>query len=182
MIIGITGTNGAGKGTVVEYLIQKGFAHHSMSGFITEEIKRRGMPVNRDSMRIVGNDLRQIHHPAYVMEALFLRAKEDGGDAIIEALRAIGEAEFLKKHQVPLLAVDANRKVRYERIFLRGSEKDQVSFEDFSRQEDLELAQEANHEMNINGVMKMADATVMNDGTIEELHAHVDAALAGFTK
>jgi dephospho-CoA kinase len=178
MILALTGTNGAGKGTVVDYLIARGAAHHSMSGFITEEVRRRGMPVNRDSMREVGNSLRAQHHPAYVAEALFLRAKEAGGDAVIEAVRAIGEAEFLKKHGIPLIAVDADRRLRYERIAGRGSDKDAVSFEEFSRQEDLELAQEANHEMNINGVIRMADVVIHNDGTLEELHAQVDAALA----
>ncbi|HVW71909.1 MAG TPA: AAA family ATPase, partial [Candidatus Paceibacterota bacterium] len=70
MIIALTGTNGAGKGAVVDYLVKdKGFAHHSMSGFITDEIKRRGMPVNRDSMNIVGNDLRKTYHPAHVAES-----------------------------------------------------------------------------------------------------------------
>lgn len=58
IIFGITGTNGAGKGTVVEYLKTKGFEHLWVTGLITEEIVKRGMPVNRDSMRIVANDLR----------------------------------------------------------------------------------------------------------------------------
>ena len=57
--IGITGTLGAGKGTIVDYLVKsRGFEHYSVRAFITEEIKRRGLPVNRDSMTQVGNDLR----------------------------------------------------------------------------------------------------------------------------
>ncbi|MDB5190188.1 MAG: hypothetical protein JWN49_514 [Parcubacteria group bacterium] len=179
MILGVTGTNGAGKGTVVDYLVQeKGFAHYSSSGFITEEIIRRGMPVNRDSMRIVGNDLRQMHGSSYVVETNYERAVAAGGDAIIEALRAIGEAEFLKKEGVPILAVDADRKTRYERAILRGSEKDKVSFEEFCIQEDKEMAQTAANEMNISAVMKMADYTLHNDGTFEELKAQIEEVLA----
>ena len=46
--IGITGTLGAGKGTIVDYLIQhRGFVHFSVRAFITEEINRRGREVNR---------------------------------------------------------------------------------------------------------------------------------------
>lgn len=42
LIIGITGTNGAGKGTVVEYLVkEKGFSHYSVSGYLTQILKRR---------------------------------------------------------------------------------------------------------------------------------------------
>ena len=46
--IGITGTLGAGKGTIVDYLVKnRGFVHYSVRAFITEEIKKRGMEVNR---------------------------------------------------------------------------------------------------------------------------------------
>ena len=42
--IGITGTLGAGKGTIVDYLVKnRGFVHYSVRAFITEEIKRRGL-------------------------------------------------------------------------------------------------------------------------------------------
>ena len=59
IIIGITGTLGAGKGSVVSYLrYWKQFVHYSVSGFISEEIARRGLTGNRDTMRSVANDLR----------------------------------------------------------------------------------------------------------------------------
>ena len=46
-IIGITGTLAAGKGTVVEYLVErKWFAHYSVRGFLTEEIKKRNLPLD----------------------------------------------------------------------------------------------------------------------------------------
>ena len=39
LIIGITGTLGAGKGTVVEYLVEKkGFDHYSVRAFLLKEI------------------------------------------------------------------------------------------------------------------------------------------------
>ncbi|MCX6713904.1 MAG: dephospho-CoA kinase, partial [Candidatus Vogelbacteria bacterium] len=58
MIIGITGTLGAGKGAVVDCLKIKGFKHYSVTAFITDEIIKRGLPVNRDKMVLVANDLR----------------------------------------------------------------------------------------------------------------------------
>ncbi|MEI7562921.1 MAG: AAA family ATPase [bacterium] len=63
-IIGLTGTLGSGKGTVVDYLTQKyHFEHLSATVFITEEIIRRNLPVDRDNMRIVADDLRRIYGP-----------------------------------------------------------------------------------------------------------------------
>ncbi|HEX8947223.1 MAG TPA: AAA family ATPase [Candidatus Paceibacterota bacterium] len=178
MIIGITGTNGAGKGTVVEYLISKGFAHYSARGFITEEIQRRGMPVDRSSMREVANDLRQTHVPSYIVEQLFNAAQAAGGDAIIESIRNVGEAEFLKVHGAMLLAVDADQKLRYERSVARGSETDRVDFDTWVMQEEREWHNAAAHDMNVPGVMQMADATITNNGTLSELHVQVDAILA----
>ena len=72
IIIGITGTLGAGKGIIVDYLVkEKGFTHYSVRAYITEEIQRRGMEVNRDTLTQVGNDLRAAHSPSYITDQLF---------------------------------------------------------------------------------------------------------------
>ncbi|MEK7109404.1 MAG: AAA family ATPase [Patescibacteria group bacterium] len=178
MIIGITGTNGAGKGTVVDYLVkQKGFKHFSVREFLIEEIKRRGLPIDRDHMRLVGNDLRKTHRPGYIAEELLTRAQQGGGDAIIESLRNVGEAQFMKSQGMLVWGVDADRKVRYGRVVLRGSHTDKVSFEQFVEQEEREMAQTAAHDMNIAGVMQMADVVLTNNGTQAELFAQVEEAL-----
>lgn len=182
MIIGITGTIGAGKGTVVEYLMQtKGFAHYSVRDFLMEEIARRGLPPDRDSMREVGNDLRLVHGSSYLMEVAHRHASEQGGDALLESVRALKEAEFLRANGAFLLAVDADRKLRYERIHARGSTTDHVDFDTWVAQEEQELASTDPNGMNVIGVMRMADARIENDGSLEELHAKVDEALARFS-
>ena len=165
MIIGITGTNGAGKGTVVEYLVkEKGFAHYSVRELLFSEIRKRGMPLNRNSTNIVGNELRKTHGPGYFAQRLLKNAKRQGGDAVIESIRSIGEAEYLKSHGAQLWGVDADRKTRFERVILRGSHTDTLSFEEFCAQEDRELAKEEKHDMNILGVMKMTDAIFLFAG------------------
>ena len=43
IIIGITGTLGAGKGTIVDYLVQeKGFKHYSVRNYLIKEIEKGG--------------------------------------------------------------------------------------------------------------------------------------------
>ena len=179
MIVGLTGTNGAGKGTVVAYLEGKSFAHYSARGLILEEVDRRGLPHNRTSTNVVGNDLRKQYGADYIAKQLLARAKEKGGNVIIESLRTVGEAEYLKSHGAVVWGVDADRKLRYERALVRGGITDSVTFEEFCVQEDREMNQQEKHDMNVQGVLSIADAVFTNNGTQEELFAQVEAALAG---
>jgi dephospho-CoA kinase len=178
MIVGITGTIGAGKGTVVDYLVsKKGFTHYSVREFLVEEIKKQGLPVDRDSMREVANHIRAEHEPSYIIATLFSRATKAGHDALIESVRAIGEAQFLKDCGAHILAVDADRKLRFERVTTRGSATDDVDFDTFVAHEEKELASTDPAGQNIIGVMQMADCRIENDGTLEELHKQVERVL-----
>ena len=178
MLIGITGTNGAGKGAVVEYLVGvKGYSRYSARTVILDEIRNLHLTETRTHMREVANDLRKAHGPAYVIEQLYALAKDDS-DAVIESVRTIGEAEFLKKQKAFIIAVDADRHTRYERVAdMKDDELDHMSFEDFCRIEDREMASSDPWDMNVFGVMQLADAHVINDGTVEDLHAQIDEAL-----
>lgn len=182
MVIGVTGTIGAGKGTVVDYLVQeKGFIHLSVRDYLLGEIRHRGMEVeDRSAMRDVANELRATHGPAHIIEALYERAVERGEPALIESIRAIGEAEFLKSKGALILAVDADRKLRYERITARGASTDHVDFDTWVMQEERELASTEPWDMNVIGVMRMADVRIENDGTLEELHRKADGAIDAF--
>lgn len=178
MIIGITGTLGAGKGTVVEYLVgQKGFTHYSARDFWNEEIARRGLVSNRDVMTQVANELRAQHGPDYFAKEALKRAKKKGGDAVIESVRSVGEAKHLKENGALLWAVDADRKLRYERVVLRATAFDKISFEKFVADEEREFANTDPTKQNISGVMKMSDEVFQNNGTKEELFAQVGETL-----
>ncbi len=178
MLIGITGTNGAGKGAVVEYLVAaKGFSHYSARTVILEEIRARHLPETKANMRTVANELRREHGAAYVIERLYEMAKDDTS-AVIESVRTIGEAEFLKGKGARIIAVDADRRRRYERVANKeGGEVAHISFEDFCTIEDREMASSEPWDMNVFGVMQLADARVTNDGTLNELHDAVTQIL-----
>ena len=117
IIIGITGTLGAGKGTIVEYLVsEKGFAHYSVRSFLLEKIREQGLPENRDSMFNLANELRAIHGPSYVTDQLYNQALVAGENCVIESIRTPGEADSLRRNgNFFLLAVDAEQELRYQR-------------------------------------------------------------------
>ncbi len=179
IIIGITGTLGAGKGTIVEYLVnKKGFVHYSVRNFIIQEIKKRSLPVNRDSMTSVANDMRKKHSPSYIAEELYNQAKKTNTDCIIESLRTPGEINALKsKGNFFLFAVDAEPRLRYERITLRKSETDSISYETFLENEKREMNSKDPDKQNLSECIKMADFVFYNNNSIEELNNQVEETL-----
>lgn len=180
IIIGITGTLGAGKGTIVDYLLrEKGYSHFSVREFISKEIIRRGLPVNRDSMVIVANDLRTSHSPSYIVDCLFDEALATGKNCVIESIRTPGEVVSLRKNgNFHLFAVDAEAKARYNRIYLRQSETDTIDFETFLANEAREMNSDDPNHQNLKKCIEMADFAFNNDGTVEMLENQVEMALA----
>lgn len=177
MIVGITGTNGAGKGTVADYLKSHGFGYYSVRDFLIEEINTRGMPVNRDSMVIVANDLRSTHGASYILDTLYQRAHNVGSNAVIESIRTVGEVEALRSLGMMLLAVDADARVRYSRILARKSATDDVTFEKFMADELRESEGDDPGKQNLRHTVALADFTLNNDGTPDALYAQVDAVI-----
>jgi dephospho-CoA kinase len=186
MILGVTGTNGAGKGAVVDYLIQKGFEHYSLRDLITEEVMRRGLEVNRPNMGAVGTDLRRIHGPAYFTDTFIRHAEELGvKNIVMESIRTLSERENIRAHGGFVIGVNAPEQVRYERITARKTETDRVSFEEFRAQEDAEYYTKDPSDpaqMNVLGVLESADYTLVNDGSLEELHHKIDTMLTELTQ
>ena len=179
IIIGITGTLGAGKGTVVDYLVKnKNFKHFSARNLLIEEIEKRGMENNRDSMVAVANDLREKFGSGYIAEELFNRALSSKDNAVIESLRTVGEIETLrKKGNFTLLAVDADPKIRYERVSTRGTSTDNISFERFLADEQREMVSIDPNKQNLSECIKKADFVIDNNGSLEELNGKIEKIL-----
>lgn len=182
MIVGLTGTIGAGKGAAVDYLKQKGFKHFAARDFITAEIERRGLPVDRDSMTAVSNEMRRAHGASYIIRSLLETAEREGGDAVIESVRVPAEAALLKSRGAVLIAIDADQKLRYGRIAGRGLSTDHIDFETFVAQEAREMENADPEKQNLSAVIKTADYTVRNEGSLEELRVQIDQLLTSFTK
>lgn len=175
MIVGITGTLGAGKGTIVDFLKNRGFEHYSVRQYLTEEIEKRGMKVNRDNMVMVANELREQHGPSYIVEQLYQKAERTGGDAVIESIRAVGEVKALsEKEDFYLFSVDADSRLRYERIKMRKSSTDMVDYETFLENEKREMENKDPYKQNIKKCMEMADFRFENNGTKEDLEKQVE--------
>ena len=180
VIIGITGTNGAGKGTVVEILMEDlGFKHYSARSLLTKILNEQGKELTRPNMSELANSLRAKNGPAALAEKLLEEAQKDGGRAVIESIRTPGEANMLraKSKLFQLLAVDAPSKVRYERVVVRGSSTDKIPYEQFVKEEEVEMASTDPNKQNVSKCIEMADCMLVNESTVEALREQLNKYL-----
>lgn len=184
-IIGITGTLGAGKGTIVEYLKTKGFKHVAVSDtFLAGEAVRRGLTPDRIARRNIANEYRS-QGPTKLMEAVYVMALpfiEAGEDVVIEPQHTANEVEFIQSKGGLVFAIDADLKTRYERISKRGSEKDNVSFEQFAAEQKREMESIDPNKNNLGAAIAKADHHISNNGTREELEKAIEQILAEIKK
>ncbi len=181
MILGITGTLGAGKGSILTYLEQKGFRHFAVSEtFLVGEAIKRGLEPNRQARHDIANEYRALG-PTKLQEAVYELARADieaGHDVVIEPQHTVAEVGFIQSIGGIVLSVDADIETRYERIHKRGGPKDNVTFEEFKAHQDMEMASNDPNRNNLAASIKAADYHLTNDGTLVELHEQIDTFLA----
>jgi dephospho-CoA kinase len=181
MIIGITGTDGAGKGTVVEYLVAKGFTHYSSRDLLLAAVISAGIIPTRNELRLMGNKMRcEQGDDVIVRKALQEIETNNIKHAVVESVRTLAEAKALQAKRAILLAVDADVALRYQRVQGRRSEKDKVTLEQFVAQEELEKNDTDPHGMQKAKVIEMANYTIFNNGSREDLEVEIEKFLAKY--
>ena len=139
MIIGLTGRNCAGKGTVAEYFTDRNLDYYSLSDAIRQHLAEQGIPESRDNLIAAGNQLRRQGGPG-VLGAKILAMLEPGKDYVVDSIRNPAEVTALRaREDFVLLEVRAPELLRYERLVERGRVGDATTFEEFQRQEQAEL-------------------------------------------
>jgi dCMP deaminase len=171
MIVGLTGRNAAGKGVAAEFLKSRGFAFHSLSDVIREEVRRRGLPLTRDHLIATGRELRARHGTGYLAEQILERL-EPGQNTVVDSFRHEDEvAVFRKVSNFHLLAVKADPRVRFERIRARGRESDPQTYEAFVELEEKESTSLQAEGQNLTATEALADHAIENNGAPAEFQA-----------
>lgn len=179
MIIGITGLSASGKDTVAEILEQKGFANFSLSDIIREYCSSIGQETSRENLIAAGKYLREAFGNDYLPSQVIKKIREQKiKNAVIVSLRHPDEIRLLKKEtNFRLIIVDSPIEIRFARTQARqGRPEDRDTFEEFKTHEDQERTGTASGQQ-IDAVMAMADETIENIGTIEELKGKVEDLL-----
>ncbi len=183
MIIGITSFLAAGKGTMSDYLKEKGFLIYSCSDIIREECRNRHLEVTRENLQMLGNELRKEHGPNVLAKRLCdkitIEKLKGINNFVVESLRNPLEIEELKKfNDFVLVFIDTDSKIRYERAKARLREKEAIdSYEDFMVSEKKELESNDPNSQQLIKCKELSEYQVNNNTTKEDFIKQVDELL-----
>lgn len=173
-LIGLTGTNGAGKGETAAFFKARGYAYASLSDVLRDELAARGLEASRDNLIRTGNELREKFGPDVLARRIMVKVS---GPSVIDSIRNTREVAFFRGQAgFILLAVDAPVEVRFARAVARGRNESAATLEEFRRKEDEERAGGRDAQQ-LEACMAEADHLVWNDGTIEDLQRRLEKLL-----
>lgn len=182
-VIGLVGTIGAGKDFVSDYIVKKhGFQVVSMGDLVREEATNQGLEHNRENLQNLSRRFTDEHgskYWAYKVTDRVLKLKWE--KAIINGMRRVQELEVYRErfgNKFKLILIDADPKIRFERLKSRLRPGDPQTWEEFAKQEKNELKLYGTFDETI----KLADYTIKNEGTPEQLFSKIDELIGKLAK
>ena len=183
-IIGISGSNGSGKDTVGHILAnQFGYLFISVTELLRAEARKRGLPVEREALRTISAEWRREQGLGVLIDKAVEHFKAQDGDykgLAIASLRNPGEADRVHELGGTVLWLDADPRVRYDRIQANAStrdraEEDNKSFEQFLAEELVEMHASGDvATLDMSAVKERADVMITNEfESPEALGAHL---------
>lgn len=173
IIIGLVGSLATGKESTKQYLVEKYNAKDCrFSSILRDVLSRLTIPNSRENLQKVSTVLRANFGEDLLAKAIAEDAsKLDADIVVIDGVRRFTDIEHLK--DLPnfiLVKIDADPKIRYERMKLRNenSGDDKKTFEEFLKDHESEADRQ------IPEVMKSAKYEIDNSGSFEELHKQID--------
>lgn len=168
MIFGVTGNYGSGKDTVAEFLQEMNFFHVSFSDLLREELKTKNLPVNRDNLINVGNEIRKTFG-ADILAKKALAKVDDGENYVFTSIRNPEEVRKLEQRKDFILVdVIAPEKTRLSRLLSRNRLGDPKTLEELQEKEALENSSSSTGQQ-LKKVASMSRIVLKNDSTLEHL-------------
>ncbi|HEY5442548.1 MAG TPA: AAA family ATPase [Candidatus Saccharimonadales bacterium] len=147
-IIGLAGTNGSGKDTVGHILAkQYGYLFVSVTDLLRAEAVRRNLPVERENLRMISAEWRREAGLGVLVDkavAEYETVRENYKGLVMASLRNPGEADRVHELGGTVVWIDANPRVRYERVQTNAAARgrageDHKTFEQFEAEEAAEM-------------------------------------------
>jgi dephospho-CoA kinase len=167
------GSLASGKETTKKYLGEKYNAKDCrFSTILRDVLERVTVPNSRENLQKISTLLRANFGENLLAKAIAMDAsKLDADIVVIDGVRRFTDIEHL--NELPnfiLVKIDADPKVRYERMKLRNENEgdNKKTFEQFLEDHNAEADKQ------IPEVMKTAKYTIDNSGTLEDLYKQID--------
>ena len=174
-VIGVVGLNGSGKDEVLKYLNQKyNVPFISVGDLVREIASREGLALTRENLDAISRKYFDKFGEGYFLKLVIERIRQNQwqicGISGVRSLQDVSNIREAFKSDFVLIEVFiSDPKVRFARIAARGSQRDQLSYEQFLRQD------EASQELfKIRDTLKLADVAIPNNGTLAELHDRIE--------
>lgn len=162
MILGLTGKNASGKGTVAEVLKTGGFEYFSLSDEIRRSLEQQGIPITRDTLTEEGNRIRR-QEGAGALATRVVGRFSHGVNQVVDSIRNPHEVAVLRCQQnFFLVAVDAPCEIRFERLRQRARPGDPDTLEGFLAAEERELQSGDPITQQLLATIELADYTINN--------------------
>ena len=176
-VVSIVGMAGAGKSEVAKLFEESGFTRIRFGDITDAEITKRGLELNEENERYIRELLRKEHGMSAYAKLNLPRIDEASkcSDIVIDGLYSWEEYTFLKTYYGEgfcVVAIWASPKTRYTRLANRKS-RSLTETEAASR----DAAEIEN--TNKGGPIAMADFTIINESSLENLKKEVRRIISG---
>lgn len=172
-IIGLAGTNGAGKDTVGHMLAaEHNYLFVSVTDLLRKEAERRGQPVERGVLRSISAEWRRESGLSVLVDKAVAEFESSGSKytgVVISSLRNPGEADRIHALGGTVVWVDADPRVRYDRVQKARRQRDRAgeddkTFEQFQTEEAVEMTRSGDAAtVDMSAVKELSDVTVINN-------------------
>jgi dephospho-CoA kinase len=175
-VVAIVGMTGAGKSEVARVFEEHGFKRVRLGDITDEELSSRGLEPNEENERRIREELRKKHGMAAYARLSLPRidASLKSSSVVIDGLYSWEEHTLLKKRygkRLKVLAVWSSPATRHARLGHRA--KRPLTLEEAASRDKSEI-----ENINKGGPIAMADLTIINEGSPEELKRETELILS----
>lgn len=181
IIIGFTGLMASGKDAAKKYLEEKyGAESFRFSSIMRDVLKRINVEMSRTNLSAVSLCLRQTFGEDLFAKVIASDAQNANSDIVaVDGVRRLADIAHLSKLDgFHLVAIEADPKIRHERLVKRGENvgESEKTYEQFIADHQAET------ELTIPEVMSKADLRINNNGNFEDLYKQIDELVARIKK